>query len=439
MTADITIVGLGPGPAELRTLAAQQALDDAQHIYVRIHPDVDLSDLLQKPNVTNLERYHDMSAPNRWIRAAETVLEGAQQGPVVLAVPGHPRFGEGLVMLTLELASERNVTTTVIDGVSAVDMIASALDIDPILDRVQMVSCRKLLSANDRAPFDGGKLNLSPRLPIIITHAYTQELLTAAQQQLERIYPSDHPVTFITAAGLPQEQRLGITVDELSNHQGSGLLAVYVPPLGELDATRTPATLQHIVARLRREDGCPWDREQTNATLSASLVDEVYEIVDAIDARDDANLAEELGDMLMLILMHAQIAEERGAFRLEDVYDGIVTKIVRRHSHVFGDAAASNAEEVIGLWNQIKAQEQTEGRSKPTKAADGQPHSMPAMERAVRVLKKHPVKTISSSSNQREQALLQAVAAIVAAGDNPATILETALENHVSGNETSLD
>src|SRR5699024_3871120 len=122
-----------------------------------------------------------------------------------------------------------------------------------------------------------------------------------------------------------------ITLTELADHPGGPMLAIYVPPLEVLDATRDPCTPQHIVARLRRPDGCPWDRKQDHTSLRDSIIDEAYEVVDAIDAGDDANLAEELGDLLLLIMMHAQIAEEAGTFTLEDVYDGISRKIVRRH------------------------------------------------------------------------------------------------------------
>ena len=208
-----------------------------------------------------------------------------------------------------------------------------------------------------------------------------------------------------------------------------------MPALGALNATRTPDTLQHIVARLRRDDGCPWDRKQTHASLAQSLADEVYEVIDAIDAGDDANLAEELGDLLLLIMMHAQIAEERGAFRLEDVYDSINAKIVRRHPHVFGDLSAANAEEVVGLWQQVKSQEKKNAPNKPEKAADGEPHSMPALLRAARVLKKHPPAVTDSTVESRQQALIDAIAAIVVAGDDPEQILNTALTNHVANAE----
>lgn len=432
---DITIVGLGPGPREMRTVAAQLALDNALHIYVRSHGDVELDDLLERTNVTDIAPLRNPNAhesAERWLQATEAVLEGAHKQPVVLAIPGHPRFGEGLVIQTLAMAEEHQLTTSVIDGISATDMLASALDIDPILDRVQLVTGRAMVVASESMPFAGGSLNLTPRRPILITHVYSESILTAMQQQLSRILPQNHRVELISAAGLAHESRSSTTVGSLSTEKGGDLLAVYVPAMGELDATRDPATLQRIVARLRRPDGCPWDRKQDNESLAQSLIDEVYEVIDAIESGDDANLAEELGDLLLLIMMHAQIAEERNAFTLEDVYDGIATKIVRRHPHVFGELAAATSEEVVGLWQQVKAQEKADAQDKPEKAVDGQPHSMPALTRAPRVLKNYPVEVGETTAEQRQQALFDAVSAIVVAGDDPDEILKSALKKHVT-------
>lgn len=436
MPADITIVGLGPGPAELRTVAAQRALDVARHIFVRSHEDVELQDLLQQSNVTDLEPLRNQeshTSADRWLRATQAVIDGAKTQPVVLAIPGHPRFGEGLVKQTLAMAADEGLSTKVIDGISVTDMLASAVDVDPILDRVQLVTARAMQACAEEAPFDGGTLHLTPRLPILVTHAYNSKLMHAVQKQLSRIFPEDHPVEVINSAGLEGEHRTSTTIGQVGENAGGQLVALHIPAMGELDATRDPATLQHIMARLRREDGCPWDRKQTNQSLAGSLADEVYEVIDAINAGDDANFAEELGDLLMLIMMHAQIAEERGAFILEDVYDGITTKIVRRHPHVFGDDAANNADDVVGLWQEIKKQEKAERPDKPEKAEDGQPHSMPALERATRVLKKHPADVEESNADSRQQALFDAVAAIVSAGDDPNQILKQALENHVTG------
>lgn len=434
MTADITIVGLGPGPAELRTIAAQRALNSASTILIRNHQGADFGDLLARPNVIDIDTYRDPEAPSgqRWQRSAQAVIEAAANGPVVLAIPGHPRFGEMLTVETIGLARERGLTVEVLDGLSMIDLLCTALDIDLVRDRVQVMDGRNISSIQDGAPFSGGEFGASPRFPMLITHVYDNAILRPLSTQLLRILPPSHPITAISQAGLTGESRMQLTLAELADHPGGSMLAIFVPPLSELDATRDPATLQHIVARLRRPDGCPWDQKQDNPSLAQSLVDEVYEVVDAIESRDAANLAEELGDLLLLIMMHAQIAEERGAFKLEDVYDGIATKIVRRHPHVFGEMKASDSDEVVGLWQRVKAKEKADRPDQPEKADDGQPHSMPALIRAPRVLKEHPLEVGESTADQRRRALLDAVASIVVAGDDPDEILKSALIEHVS-------
>ncbi len=115
--------------------------------------------------------------------------------------------------------------------------------------------------------------------------------------------------------------------------------------------------LREIIARLRAEDGCPWDREQTHESLIPCLRNEAEEVVEAIEKKDEANLCEELGDVLLQVLMHSQIAEEMGEFTLDDVIDTVSRKMIRRHPHVFGDAVARTPEECLRLWEEIKAKE----------------------------------------------------------------------------------
>ena len=433
--ADITIVGLGPGPSELRTIEVQQVLDSASMIFLRRHEEVDLAGLLSQPNVIDIATFRDPEAPSgsRWKASAQAVVDAAEDGPVVLAVPGHPRLGEMLTVETIRMANERGLNVEVLSGLSMIDLLCTALDLDPVRQRVQLMDGRDMSLIQDGAPFSGGQSGANPRLPMLITHVYSNEIMRGLGAQLQRVLPPTHNLTLISHAGLANESREEITLTELGGHEGGSLLAIYVPSMTDLEATRTPLTLQSIVARLRREDGCPWDRKQSNQSLAASLVDEVYEAVDAINASDDANLAEELGDLLLLIMMHAQIAEERGAFTLEDVYHGIVTKIVRRHPHVFGDDTAGTAEDVLDRWQQIKQSEKAEQPTKLEKAADGQPHSMPALERATRVLATHPIDVSPSKPDDRQKALLDAVAAVVAAGDDPNLVLTQALEQYVTG------
>ena len=144
------------------------------------------------------------------------------------------------------------------------------------------------------------------------------------------------------------------------------------------------ARLQDIVARLRGPDGCPWDREQTHSSLRALLVEECHEVIDAIERVDDANLREELGDLLLHVVMHAQMGAERGAFTLEEISADICEKMIRRHPHVFGEAQAADTDAVLAQWEVIKRKE----KGGSAGVLDGIAASLPALLRAQTVQKK---------------------------------------------------
>lgn len=118
--------------------------------------------------------------------------------------------------------------------------------------------------------------------------------------------------------------------------------------------------LVHIIEELRSDHGCPWDREQTHESLKKCLADESQEVFDAIDHQDMENLCEELGDVLLQVMLNSQIAKEEGTFTIDDVIDGICRKMIRRHPHVFGDVTVNSPEESLALWNAIKKQEKAE-------------------------------------------------------------------------------
>jgi MazG family protein len=143
--------------------------------------------------------------------------------------------------------------------------------------------------------------------------------------------------------------------------------AVVVPPLAPLAALASPWAMPWISARLRAPDGCPWDREQTHQTLAKHLIEEAWELHDAIEAHakspgveTDSAMAEELGDVLLQVILHTQLASERGAFDLTDVHERLARKIIRRHPHVFSDATAESSREVQRTWEAIKAEERAE-------------------------------------------------------------------------------
>ncbi|HXF72675.1 MAG TPA: nucleoside triphosphate pyrophosphohydrolase [Actinomycetota bacterium] len=154
-------------------------------------------------------------------------------------------------------------------------------------------------------------------------------------------------------------------------------------PAGPVPSSRAGERLLDLVrvmARLRAPGGCPWDREQTHRSLARHLLEEAHEVLDAIDADDRRRLREELGDLLLQVAFHAQIAADDGAFDIDDVAEGIVGKLIRRHPHVFGDASVSGPEEVLRNWERIKAEEKGEHH-----VEHDIPPTLPALARAAKV------------------------------------------------------
>ena len=222
-------------------------------------------------------------------------------------------------------------------------------------------------------------------LPLLITGIGALPLAETLARRLLNAYPATHPVTLI----LPAEDGAGLrtmTVPLGGLDRQAGLTpgtALYVPPLERGDFT----DLQEIVARLRAPDGCPWDRVQTLATLRQDLLGEAVEVLEAIDAEQDgrdnsAHIAEELGDVLLLITMMTQIATEEGRFQMADVIRHIVTKLIRRHPHVFGDVSVNGVDEVFANWDEIKAQEKADRGEAVAHPLDGVPPHLPALEKA---------------------------------------------------------
>ena len=193
---------------------------------------------------------------------------------------------------------------------------------------------------------------------------------------LRRLYPSEHAVARFGAAA-------GTSIGALTAADlGSPL---YLAPVAAELASAGPWAMPYISARLRRPDGCPWDREQTHESLRNHLLEEAYEVYDALDAGPTPALADELGDLWLQVVLHAQLAAEAGVFDLADVQAAIARKIVRRHPHVFGDAEARTASDVNRQWERIKAAERAEAGvepgadDRPKGALDGISRALPAL------------------------------------------------------------
>jgi tetrapyrrole methylase family protein/MazG family protein len=193
---------------------------------------------------------------------------------------------------------------------------------------------------------------------------------------LGRYYPDEHSIAVVWSPG-----RSGETVNVIPLHELDRLTdidhgtTVYVPPLSDLDNVRTFAGLMQLTRRLRGPGGCPWDREQSHASLKPHLLEETYEVLDALDGGDPELVADELGDLLYQITIHSQIAAEMGEFTIEDVIASIVCKMIGRHPHVFGDLHLESAQDVRHAWEGLKQ------RQKPRRSSvmEEIPRGLPAL------------------------------------------------------------
>lgn len=160
--------------------------------------------------------------------------------------------------------------------------------------------------------------------------------------------------------------------------------------------------LLQVMAKLRSPQGCPWDREQDHLSLRRHAIEEVYELIDAIEARDDQEMAEELGDLLLQVVFHCQLARERGAFDFEKVTRHLVDKLIRRHPHVFGTTKVKNVDEVWANWEKIKHAEKKGTRHERPSVLDGIPKHLPALLRVEKLVKKaRKAKLVVESKSRR--------------------------------------
>ena len=190
-----------------------------------------------------------------------------------------------------------------------------------------------------------------------------------------------------------------------------------------------------VMAALRAPDGCPWDREQDHRSLRSHAVEEVYELIDAIEAGDDVEMAEELGDLLLQVVFHAQLARERGVFDFDAVCQRLVDKLIRRHPHVFGSVTVKDVDQVWANWEAIKKSEKAGSRHERKSALDGVPRHLPALMRAQKLLKKAakaglapvPTKPKSGDRKAMAEALFDLSARCQAAGWSAEELLRAEL------------
>ena len=377
MAEGITVVGLGPGDAGQITREAWQALESADEVYLRTSRHPCVVALPSQPRYHSFddvyERHEQFSAVYEEI-VERVVSLGQRPRGVVYAVPGHPLVGETTVQMVLAQAEAEGLPVSVVAGVSFIEPILTALRLDPF-DGLQISDATVL--ARQHHP------NLDPDVGVLIVQLYNRQVAADVKLTLMSLYHDDHAVTLVRAAGTAEETVRRLPLYELDRQEDlDHLTTVYVPPL---DKPGSLASYQNVVAALRAPGGCPWDREQTHASLRTHLLEEAYEVLAALDADDMDDLREELGDLLLQVFLHAQIACEDGDFQMIDSVQQVIEKLVRRHPHVFSDETVADSDEVLRNWEQIKRQERAEKDETFRSLLAGVPLALPALSRALEV------------------------------------------------------
>ncbi len=370
----ITIVGLGPAGAENLTREAWAHLEQCEEIWLRTkyHPAV--PGLPEGLNVHSFDEVYD--ATDDIGSVLETIVQqvmelGRRDQGVTYCVPGSPFVAEETVSEIMQAIEGSGLPIRLIDGVSFIEPVCSALGIDP---HPQMVLADALHLAGLEVP------SFPPTIPAIISQLDSSFEASELKLTLMANYPTEHPVLLVHNAGTSDEivEKLALYEIDQSVHLGM-LSCLYVPPLSQGASFED---FQQIIARLRRHDGCPWDREQTHLSLRPYLLEEAYEVLEALDQEDSLHLSEELGDLLLQIGLHAQIATEDEDFLMTEVLQGINSKLIRRHPHVFSDVDVKSVENVLTNWEKIKAGERKSNGESQKGMLDGIPLSLPALSQA---------------------------------------------------------
>ncbi|MPW24967.1 nucleoside triphosphate pyrophosphohydrolase [Alkalibaculum sp. M08DMB] len=374
----IHVVGLGPGSIEHLTLGVYKLLKQANLVYVRTfkHPLID--DLIEEGIVLEgFDWIYETSKDFETVyeEIAKLLLQKANiEDQIIFAVPGHPLFAEKTVEILIEILDngQDKVKMQIHSSMSFLDVVVTSLKIDPI----NGLNIMNALTIEKNPP------NL--KVGNIITQVYDRFVASEVKLSLLEFYDGDKEIFLLSSSGIKGKERLErIPLYKLDHMDGIDYLTtIYIPPEKE-DKLSDINRLLDIMSKLRSKDGCPWDKEQTHDSLKRYLIEEVYEVIHAIDNKDNENIIEELGDLLLQIIFHCQIAKENGIFELKDVVEGINKKLIYRHPHVFDKFHVSYSDK---RWEELKKREK--GHKFQYEAMEDVPKSMPTLYLAEKIQKK---------------------------------------------------
>ena len=317
------------------------------------------------------------------------IKRAQEEGSLVFAVPGSPLVGEAVVRSLREQARSGGISLQIFSAPGFLESLYQLLGIDPC-EGLIITDSFQFCDLEGETPY----LFAPGRTGLVIMQLYSRTIASEVKLTLMDYYPDVHQVLLVQSAGVRgSEKVIKIPLYELDRQDTDHLTTLYVPPFaGEpaMEESEESAAvyetgicldpLVDVMDRLLSPDGCPWDRQQTHQTLKKYLIEETYEVLDAIDEGNMHKLCEELGDLLLQIVFNAALAERSGNFNITQVISGITEKMIHRHPHVFGETTVDSAAEVMKNWEEIK---QDEGEPKSMLA--GVPRYLPALQRSQKV------------------------------------------------------
>jgi len=366
----ITVVGLGPGDPRHLTREAWGILSTADEIWLRTNQHPTIQDLPERIVLHSFDYLYQQADefPLVYESITDEVLAlGRRPEGVIYAVPGHPLVGESTVQHLLVRAQDQDITIRIVEGLSFIAPTLTALGVDAltglqICDALELACCY-------HPP-------LNPDVPGLIGQVYSRSLAADVKLTLMNQYSEGHRVVLVNAASTESQVIRELPLYEIDrSDEIAHLTTLFVPALPPVSSFEG---FQDTVAHLRAPDGCPWDRQQTHESLTSSLLEEAYETITAIESGVTADLCEELGDLLLQVVLHAQIAVEDGEFSMAQVIAGIDAKLKHRHPHVWGAKAIASTDEVLKRWEELKRDEREPDRS----TLDGVPSALPALQQA---------------------------------------------------------
>ncbi len=370
----ITIVGLGSGHIDDLTRRAWRTLEAAGVVYLRTKEHPCVPELPPNAEYRSFDEVYEANDAFEQVYATitERLIEAARAGDVVYAVPGDPLVAESTVIRLLQRGREESIPIEIVSGVSFIEPTLALIGVDAFAGL-------QILDAIDIAALHHPPIN--PDVPALLGQVYSRELASDLKLTLMNQYPDDFEVKLIHAAGTPAALVETVPLYEIdrSDHI-QHLTALYLPALGQMSSFEQ---FQEVIAHLRAPEGCPWDRKQTHQSLRQYLIEEAHEVLEAIDAEDWDSLREELGDLLLQVALHTQIAIDDGEFRMGDVLSAINAKLIFRHPHVWGTTEAETPEQVVKNWDALKIEEKAQaGKPKRESLLDGVPKGLPALLQA---------------------------------------------------------